>query len=202
MKVPLEIGGRIISYNLANFFALIAVPFVIAVISGIIGMFLMNKRKVDARLVVTGHSRVIVLLSKLIVTLIFLVFASIVSLFVVRFYASPEVWGFYALGALLSGAIYSMVGIAVGISLSKIGGIYTILSLPLIDLLMFQNPLVERDAFGGWIEFMPGSHPMQIIVRSSVGLEIPLWTFLKALFYLIAVTFVASLSIYWALRPK
>jgi hypothetical protein len=68
--------------------------------------------------------------------------AALVLVAVIAF--SPESFVLFIAATLLIGLIYGILDVIVGIALGRLGGVCVMLFAPMVDILMFQNPLATE----------------------------------------------------------
>lgn len=123
-------------------------PLVAGLVGGIAGLFLMRATSdADGRLVIAGYRAREVVLARfgllvavgLAVTVVAVATTSLVVLTPANL---PAFVGATLLGAL----IWGLLGVIVGLVLDRLGGVYVILFGTMVDMFLFQNPLVADPA--------------------------------------------------------
>lgn len=153
--VPLTIDGTTVTVEMGAFAAAFMTPVTVAILSGIVGLFLMQTSQMaDRRLRLAGYQA-----SELVTARVGLLTAGSVivtgaSLAVALFAFTPENVAAFAIAAILVGVTYGILGVIVGIVLNRLSGVYVMLFAPMVDILMFQNPLATDSPT--WTTVLPG----------------------------------------------
>ena len=98
----------------------------------------------------------------------------------VRVFQPAQLWAFAAVAVLL-GLTYGVVGVVVGLLFDELGGVYVMLLVPLVDVLLFQNPLASD--LPGWTEYLPGHHATAALFDAAFTATVEVGTVLGAVGY-------------------
>lgn len=151
---------------LQEVFPAFTTPMTAALLSGIIGLFLMhNSAAADSRLVVAGYRAHEVVLARLGLLVGVAAVATGVSVAVMLTAFEPARLGWFVLGSGLAALVYGMVGVLVGVLLDRLTGVYLILFGSMIDLFIFQNPLASDPPAAA--RLLPGHYPLDIALEAG-----------------------------------
>lgn len=157
VDIPVTIGGTTVTVSMSAYAAAFMTAASVAIVSGIAGLFLvLASEAADDRLRLAGYSGV-----ELVVARVGTLGASVVVvggvavLVAVQVFEPTHLVGFTAITGLL-GVTYGVVGVIVGLLFDELGGVYLMLLVPLVDVLLFQNPLA--DDVPGWADYLPGHY--------------------------------------------
>lgn len=92
----------------------------------------------------------------------------------------------------LLGITYGVVGVIVGLLFDRQTGVYMMLLIPLVDVLLFQNPLASD--IPDWTVYLPGHHVTAAMFETAFTDSLGLKTILGAIGYataLVALSLVA-----------
>lgn len=169
--VTVAIGGEQVTTGLDQLLMLRVGPITVAIVAGITGLFLIQQsRDVDERAFVTGYTQVEAVLARIILLSGVVVGTSAVAFTVLQFHATPDNLGAYVAGMVLGGTVYGLIGFVAGLVLREIGGVYIMLLGPGLDLMMFQNPLMDYP--DDVIQLLPGHYPMQLVEHAAWGITV------------------------------
>jgi ABC-2 type transport system permease protein len=190
-----HLGDQTIQTTLPKAFPAFTTPMTAALVTGIAGLFLIQTAgTADSRLVVSGYRPYEVVFARLGILVGIAVIATGVSVGVMLTAFQPEHLGWYVVGTVLTALTYGMVGLLVGIFLSRLLGVYVILFGSMIDLFIFQNPLATDPPALATI--LPGHYPLQLVIEAGFLGDISLsnggWT----LAYLAVLTGLAIVGFY------
>jgi hypothetical protein len=157
VDVPLRLGATTTTVSMTAFAAAFMTAVSVAILSGIVGLFLMQASEAaDDRLRLAGYSGLELVLARVLTLGTGVTVVSAVAVGVaVQVFAPASVWGFTALTGVL-GITYGVVGVSVGPLFDRLGGVYVMLLVPLVDVLLFQNPLASGVPW--WADYLPGHH--------------------------------------------
>ena len=71
----------------------------------------------------------------------------------------------FATAAVLVGVTYGILGVIVGLVLGRLPGVYVMLFAPMVDILMFQNPLAT--ASPTWTTALPGHFGTNALIDAA-----------------------------------
>jgi len=187
LTVP--IGGEPVTVTLSAFVAALVTPVTAGLLSGIVGLFLMQSSKAaDDRLRLAGYRP-----RDLVATRVSLLAAgglvvSAVSLAVVLVGFTPESIPAFVAATVLTALIYGVLGVIVGVSLSRLAGVYVMLFAPYVDMLLFQNPMATDSA--AWTKLLPGYFPTKATMDAAFTQGLDIGNFVGAVGYFLVVLLV------------
>ncbi len=153
--VPLTIDGTTVTVEMSAFAGAFMTPVAVAVLSGIVGLFLIqNSKMADSRLRLAGYQARELVTARVGLLIIGSLIATGASLTVSLFVFTPENIAAFAGAAVLTGITYGIFGIIVGIVLNRLPGVYVLLFAPIVDIFLFQNPLATESST--WTTVLPG----------------------------------------------
>jgi hypothetical protein len=144
--------------------ALIAVGFLV----GLCGVFLMlSAREADRRLVVAGFRPSEAIAARLLVLLVATAIVVSVSIAVTAWKFDVQQWPAFAAAAALIGLEYGALGALAGALLGRIGAVYLMFFVPMIDLGIAQNPMFGDGTPDGWAVALPGWAPSRVAIDAA-----------------------------------
>ncbi|WP_436927890.1 hypothetical protein [Halosimplex amylolyticum] len=157
VDVPATIEGTTVAVPMAEFAAAFMTPVTVAILSGIVGLFLVQtSQAADDRLRLAGYSAADLVVSRVGTLGLGTVVVTAASVLVAALAFTPETIVPFVAATLLVGLTYGILGVVVGIVLGRLGGVYVMLFSPMVDVLMFQNPLAT-DA-PEWTRLLPSHY--------------------------------------------
>ncbi|UIP01577.1 hypothetical protein Hbl1158_16605 (plasmid) [Halobaculum sp. CBA1158] len=118
------------------------------------------------------------------------------SVVVAVFAFTPESTVPFVAATLLVGLTYGILGVVVGIVLGRLGGVYVMLFSPMVDVLLFQNPLAT-DA-PEWTKLLPSHYATNALFDAAFTSSIDVWDFGGAVAYTVALLVIGVLVFYQA----
>lgn len=144
--------------------ALIAVGFLV----GLCGVFLMlSAREADRRLVVAGFRPSEAIAARLLVLLVATAIVVSVAIAVTAWKFDVQQWPAFAAAAALIGLEYGALGALAGALLGRIGAVYLMFFVPMIDLGIAQNPMFGDGTPDGWALALPGWAPTRVAIDAA-----------------------------------
>lgn len=203
--VPVWVGvdGLTVSVTqpMAEIYTVVMTPMVCALVAGIAGMFMMqNGEETDGRLVLVGYRSWEVVLSRVLVLAAITLLVTVSALVVMWLFFEPARLGWFVVTMLLAGLMYGMVGVVVGSVLDTLGGMYAMLFAPMLDVLVFQNPMITRGDPAAWMTYLPAYYPMQLAFDAAYTEQIRTADVGWAVAYLGLLVIVATLTFHRATR--
>ena len=200
--VPLSLpGGGSITASLAAVYVAMLTPMVAGLLAGIAGLFVMRAtREADARLVIAGYRPREVLAARvgllgvvgLVVTAVCVAATAVTPL-------APAALPLFVAAALVAALLYGSLGVLAGLLFDRLAGVYLVLFGTMLDMFLFQNPLVEDPA--AVAPYLPGYGPVRGAVAAAFAASPDPWLLLPGLAYLAAVAAVALAAFYRSTRP-
>ncbi|HET6876695.1 MAG TPA: hypothetical protein VFH38_04145 [Jatrophihabitans sp.] len=166
-RLTLPDGTRVLSDTRA-IMTVMDVPVAIAFLGGLVGVFVVTAAlQSDRRLVVAGYTPTEVIVPRLVVLTLAVLVISVVSLVVMAFTFTPNLWGPFIVGNVLAGLTYAELGALAGALIGRLGAVYLMFFLPNIDIGIAQDPLFFNGDPQAWARGLPGYGPTRMIVESS-----------------------------------
>jgi len=173
-RVPLRVpGGDVVSAGMVEVYVALLTPTVAALVAGVAGLFLLRSTAdADARLVIAGYRAREVVVARLGLVAVVAVVVTTVALATTTLtpFAPVDPAGLAA-ATLLGGLVYGLLGTLAGLLLDRLGGVYAVLFGSMLDMFLFQNPLVaDPSPLAPWL---PGHAPVRLAVDAgfSSGLD-------------------------------
>lgn len=161
-------GGETLLTTMKDLHGAIMVPITVGFLAGLVGLFVVQSAlESDRRLVVAGFSPLEVILPRLAVLGAATVIVLGVSLAVTTIDYVPESWGPFVVGNLLVGLIYGTIGALAGVFLGRLGGVYFMFFLPMMDIGVAQNPMFFNGAPQSWAPVLPGYGPTRVLLDGA-----------------------------------
>lgn len=199
--VPLTIDGTTVTTEMSAFAAAFMTPVTVAVLSGIVGLFLMQTSQMaDSRLRLAGYHARELVTARVGVLTAGSVIVTGASLTVALLVFTPENVAAFAGAAVLVGVTYGILGVIVGIVLDRLPGVYVMLFAPMVDILMFQNPLATESP--SWTTVLPGHFATNALMDAAFTSGSGLDSFLAAGGYVLLLLTVGAAVFYWATVTK
>jgi len=184
--VPLTIDGAETTAGMSAFAAAFMTPVAVAILTGIVGLFLMHSsRAADGRLRLSGLSATELVVARVGLLAVGTVVATAASLAVALAAFTPESVGAFAAATFLVGLTYGVLGVTVGLVLDRLAGVYVMLFAPMVDVLMFQNPLATDSP--AWTALLPGHFATDALVAAAFTSDVATGDFLGAVGYVLVV---------------
>jgi hypothetical protein len=195
--VPLTVSGDTIRTEMAGFAAAFITPVTVAVLAGIVGLFLMqSSQAADDRLRLAGYRARDLLVARFGLLAIGTLVVTAASLAVALPAFTPELLGWFVAATLLVGLTYGVLGVAVGVVLDRLPGVYVMLFAPMVDVLMFQNPLATDSP--GWTTLLPGHFATNVVFDAAFTTTVTLTDIAAAVGYVAVCLLVGALALYRA----
>jgi hypothetical protein len=144
--------------------ALIAVGF----LAGLCGVFLMlSAREADRRLVVAGYRPSEAITARLLVLLVATSIVVSVSIGVTAWKFEVQQWPVFIAATGLIGLEFGALGALAGALLGRIGAVYLMFFVPMIDLGIAQNPMFGDGTPDSWAVALPGWAPSRVAIGAA-----------------------------------
>ncbi len=203
--VALVEGGRstIRILSMADVHGALMVPITVAFIAGLAGMFVVvSSLEADRRLALAGIRPAEILTARLGVIGLAALLTAAVSLAVTAFDFLPAQWGPFALSSVIVAFTYGMIGVLVGALFGRLGGLYVMFLLPMIDVGIAQNVMFSA-APPDWGRFLPARGSVQLLVDGAFTPTLDRGdALLLALAWLVGITLVAGLVFHRIAAPE
>lgn len=148
----------------------------VAFLAGLVGLFVMQSaRQADRRLVLAGFRPWQALAPRLLVLASAVTIVVVVSVAVTTLSFDAQQWGAFALGTLLVGCIYGLLGALAGAAVSRLSATYLVLFGAMLDIGIVQNPMFGSGSPTGWAVVLPGYGPSRVILDASFSESFHAW---------------------------
>jgi hypothetical protein len=190
-NIPMQIGETTTPVSMTAFAAATMTAVSVAILSGIVGLFLvLTSEAADGRLQLAGYSGLELIVARILTLGAGVVVVSAVAVGVaIQVFEPASLWAFTAITGVL-GLTYGVVGVIVGLLFDELGGVYVMLLLPLVDVVLFQNPLASN--LPEWREYLPGYYATTALFDTAFGSGVETATTIGTLGY---ATVLAGLSV-------
>jgi ABC-2 type transport system permease protein len=173
--MPIEVAGTSMSTELNTLIATLMTPLATALVGGLVGLFLIQAaQSADGRLVICGYRPFELVLSRLGILIVSGAIVTGISVGVLLLSFTPEQPQTFAAMVLAAAVTYGMFGVLAGTVLDTLPGVYVMLFLPIVDIVLFQNPVATDSP--EWIKVLPGHYvtagAMQAAFTDSVDVEV------------------------------
>lgn len=194
--VPLPVGETTTTVSMTAFAATFMTAVAVAILSGIVGLFLMlSSGAADDRLRLAGYGSAELVVARVGTLAAGAAVVSVVAVSVaVQVFEPADLWAFAALTGLLS-VTYGVVGVIVGLLFDRLAGVYVMLLVPLVDVLLFQNPLASD--IPSWTVYLPGHYATGALFETAFTDSVGLETILGALGYATALVAVSAVAFHY-----
>lgn len=187
--LTIPISGEPVTVTLSEFVAALVTPVTAGLLSGIVGLFLMQSSKAaDDRLRLAGYRSRDLIVSRVSLLAAGGLIVSAVSLAIVLVGFSPVSTPAFVVATVLTALIYGVLGVIIGVSLSRLAGVYVMLFFPYVDMLLFQNPMATDSAT--WTKALPGYFTTKATMDAAFTQGLDLWNFIGAVGYFLGVLIV------------
>jgi ABC-2 type transport system permease protein len=198
--VPLEVpGAGATTVPLSNALTVLGVVLSSALVGGFVGLFVIQSASdADGRLVIAGFEPSSLLLARAALVAFAAAVTVGVSMGVVSLIFEPASPVVLAVAGMLMGLTYGAVGVVIGSQVDLLPGVWILLFAPLLDVVLFQNPLAsETDPLA---PFLPGHWAMALATDAGFVSGTQSGTLFGGVAYLGVMTVVAMGVYYWSMR--
>ncbi|GAB3686748.1 hypothetical protein GCM10028857_19360 [Salinarchaeum chitinilyticum] len=151
----------------------IMTPITSALIAGLAGLFLMNDAQdADGRLVVAGYETRQLVVARLGVLTVISAVVTAVAVGVMLVDFTPEHVAPFVVAMFLLTVLYGLLGMLVGAAVDRLAGLWVMLTVPMLDIGLFQDPLFVQSAPDWWMKLLPGYHPVRVMVDVGVTAQV------------------------------
>lgn len=180
---------------LPNVIGTLTAPLAVTVVGGVLGLFVMQSaRAADARLAIAGYRAPEIILARfgLLAVGCVLVVAVAEGILLTQFV--PDRPWLFGVALLTAGLTYGMVGMVVGLTIDRLAGVYVMLLVPMIDFVLFQNPIGMGTETGEGL--LPGHFVAKAAIDASFGSGFAIQSLAFALGYLAVLCALVSIVFY------
>ncbi|MTD43665.1 ABC transporter permease [Conexibacter sp. W3-3-2] len=161
-------GGATTLTTMRDVHGAVMTAITISFLAGLVGVFVMQSAlQADRRLVLAGFRPTQVLGPRLLVVAATTVLVLVVSLGVTALSFTPRQWSAFALGNLLVGTTYGLLGTLAGAVVGRLGATYLVLFGAMLDLGVVQNPMFGAGEPPVWAAVLPGYASGRVIVDGA-----------------------------------
>lgn len=192
-------GERVsITESMVDVHGAIMVPITAAFLASLIGLFTMlGAARSDSRLQVAGASPVVITASRLGLILMLSAAVTLVSIGVALVDFRPDVlWSFVA-GNLLIAITYSLLGALAALVVGRLGGAYLMFTLPMIDIGIYQDPMLVSGERELWMKLLPGFGGTRLVLDAGFTSSFDEWLpLVAALAWVAILLFIAIFGLF------
>ena len=139
---------------------------------------------------VAGASPVIVTGSRLALILMLSLTVTLVAIAVALVDFRPEALWSFAAANLLLGVTYALIGALAALIVGRLGGAYLMFTLPMIDIGIYQDPMLVSGEQSFWMKLLPGFGGTRLALDAGFTSGFDDWTALAA-----ALAWLAALAV-------
>ena len=200
---PVELGGTTRMIRMVDLHGALMVPITVAFLAGLAGLFVvLGSAQGDRRLVLAGFRSREVLGARIGVIALAAVLVTAVSLAVTAADFSPRAWVPFVGASLLVALTYAMIGVLAGPLVGRLGGLYLIFLIPMIDVGIAQNNMFGA-ALPSWGRFLPAHGAVRVLLNGALAGSLgPMGMLLQALGWLAGITLVAAVVFRRVAEPR
>lgn len=202
-EVTLHLGsGGTVTAGVSGAIGALMAPVAGALVGGLTGLFVMQAtRETDGRLALTGYRPHQIVLARLgLLGAVGALDACVATITLLITGFTPELLGWFGLATLFAALVYGLVGVLAGTVLDTLSGVYLLLSVSIIDLFLFQNPLATDSP--AIATYLPGHYPLALAIDAAftgtVDIEPVGWSFA----ILTLLTTLSTVAFYRSLRMR
>jgi len=161
-------GGGQVTTTMRDLHGASMASITIALIAGLVGIFVMRSaRAADRRLVVAGFRPIEAVIPRLAVLAAATALAVAVSLAVTALGFQPASWPVFTIGNLLVGLTYACLGALAGVALGPLGATYAMLFAAMLGIGILQNPMFGDGTPGGLAYLIPDYGVGRLIIDGA-----------------------------------
>ncbi|MFC7132588.1 MULTISPECIES: ABC transporter permease [Salinibaculum] len=200
--VPLAVPGEGTQMaSMVEVYVAMFTPMVAGLVGAIAGLFLMRAtREADSRLIIAGYRPREVLVARtglLAVVGVFVTAVAVGATFVTPL--SVAHFGWFVVATLLGALVYGLFGVLAGLVFDRLAGVYVVLFGSMIDMFVFQNPMVADEA--AVAPYLPGHVPLELAIDAGFG-TVELGSVALGVAYLAVLGVVSLGAFYRSARPE
>ena len=196
-SLPLSIVGETVTVSTPDLVGALLTPVTAALLSGIVGLFVMQSSKsADDRLRLAGYRSSELIVSRVGLLAVGGLIVGAVCLAVVLVGFTPASLPAFIGATLLATLTYGVLGVIVGIALDKLPGVYVMLFAPMIDIFIFQNPMATESP--QWVKVLPGYFVTKATMDAAFTTGFNLTNLIGAGGYLLVLLLIGTVVFYRA----
>jgi hypothetical protein len=175
-------GERVsITKSMIDVHGAIMVAITAAFLASLVGLFTMlGAARSDSRLVVAGASPLVVTGSRLALIVVLSLAVTLVSIAVALVDFRPEALLGFVAANLLIGVTYALIGALAALVVGRLGGAYLMFTLPMIDIGIYQDPMMVSGEQALWMKLLPGFGGTRLVLDAGFTSGFDEWTALAA----------------------
>lgn len=164
---PVESGGATRIVSMVDLHGAIMVPITVGFLAGLAGLFVvLGSAQADRRLVLAGFRPAEALAARLGIVALAAVLTTAVSLGVTAIDFQPVAWVPFAGASLLVALTYAMFGVLVGPLVGRLGGLFLMFLVPMIDVGIAQNAMFGP-TLPSWGKLLPAHGAVQVLLDGA-----------------------------------
>jgi hypothetical protein len=105
---------------------------------------------------------------------------TLVSIAVALIDFRPEALGGFVAANLLIGVTYALIGALAALVVGRLGGAYLMFTLPMIDIGIYQDPMMVSGEPAFWMKLLPGFGGTRLALDAGFSSGFDEWTALAA----------------------
>lgn len=176
-------GGERVSttQSMIDVHGAIMVAITAAFLASLVGLFTMlGAAHSDSRLVVAGASPLIVTGSRLALIIVLTLAVTLVSIAVALVDFQPEALATFVAANMLIGITYALIGALAALVVGRLGGAYLMFTLPMIDIGIYQDPMLVSGEQAFWMKLLPGFGGTRMVLDAGFTSGFDEWAALVA----------------------
>ena len=176
-------GGERVSttQSMIDVHGAIMVAITAAFLASLVGLFTMlGAAHSDSRLVVAGASPLIVTGSRLALIIVLTLAVTLVSIAVALVDFQPEALATFVAANMLIGITYALIGALAALVVGRLGGAYLMFTLPMIDIGIYQDPMLVSGEQAFWMKLLPGFGGTRLVLDAGFTSGFDEWAALVA----------------------
>lgn len=179
----------------------IMVPITAAFLASLVGLFTMlAASRNDSRLIVAGASPGVVTGVRLALIVLLSIVVTLVSIGVALLDFQPQVLWSFVTANILVGVTYALIGVLAALVVGRLGGAYLMFTLPMIDIGIYQDPMLISGEQALWMKLLPGFGGTRIVLDASFTSSFDEWTALAAAIAWLALLGIAVAFVFSSVR--
>ncbi|HEX6206789.1 MAG TPA: ABC transporter permease [Actinomycetota bacterium] len=200
---PVESGAATTVVSMVDLHGAIMVPITVGFLAGLAGLFVvLGSAQADRRLVLAGFRPAEVLGARLGIVTLAAVLTTAVSLGVTAVDFRPAAWVPFVGASLLVALTYAMIGVLVGPMVGRLGGLFVMFLVPMIDVGIAQNAMFGA-TLPSWATYLPAHGAVRMLLDGAFTQGFSeTGGLLLALAWLAAITAVAALVFHRVAEPQ
>jgi hypothetical protein len=170
-----------ITESMVDVHGAIMIPITAAFLASLVGLFTMlGAARSDSRLMIAGASPLVVTGSRLALILVLSTAVTLVSIGVALIEFRPEVLWSFVTANLLVGLTYALIGGLAALVVGRLGGAYLMFTLPMIDIGIYQDPMLVSGEQAFWMKLLPGFGGTRLVLDAGFTSGFDEWMALAA----------------------